>query len=157
MGEYFRFINVTRQRISGNSLPFNFNLPWAKNLHKCSPEEIRDTFEYVIKGNHWKKADAILAIGDYGTIVYKPCFHLDDAKETTDAKCDAPDCDSVEIMEIQGKCSDKQIIFYPSGKQCEGNIPGFNMGEGDSLKLKICRVCGKVQGKFPLKHFSDNK
>ena len=67
MGQYYKFINKTRQQESSIPLPFNFGLPWAKALEYDSDEELREKFDYVIAKNNWDKADDILAEGDYGT------------------------------------------------------------------------------------------
>jgi hypothetical protein len=72
MGQYYRFINATRETESNIPLPFNFGLPWAKNLENASREELHRIFDYVVKSNNWAETDEILATGDYGSIVYRP-------------------------------------------------------------------------------------
>lgn len=67
MGQYYKFINKTRQQEPSVSLPFNFGLSWAKALEYDSEEELRAKFEYVIAQNHWEQSDEIVAEGDYGT------------------------------------------------------------------------------------------
>lgn len=70
MGEYYKFINKTRQEESRISLPFNFGLPYAKSLQRCSDEEVEAMFRFVIKHNEpWTEADEVIAVGDYGTII----------------------------------------------------------------------------------------
>jgi hypothetical protein len=70
MGQYYRFLNTTKETESEIGLPFNFNLPWAKNLNDCSREELEKIFEFVRKGNDWPKTDKVMAMGDYGDIIY---------------------------------------------------------------------------------------
>jgi hypothetical protein len=72
MGQYFQFINQTRQEASNISLPFNFGLPYAKSLDHRDNDEIQAMFRFVIYHNeHWKENDEVLAVGDYGmTIEY---------------------------------------------------------------------------------------
>jgi hypothetical protein len=72
MGQYFKFVNTTKQQESNISLPFNFGLSWTKNLNNCDEKEIAEIFEFVIKGNDWDEEDEVIAIGDYGDIVYRP-------------------------------------------------------------------------------------
>jgi NAD kinase len=47
-------------------------MPWAKSLENYSRQELREKFDFVIQNNSWDKDDAIVAIGDYGTILYYP-------------------------------------------------------------------------------------
>jgi len=70
MGQYYRFINTTRKEESSVSLPFNFGLSWAKSLERYSQEELKEKFDFVIKNNNWDENDAIIAVGDYGNILY---------------------------------------------------------------------------------------
>jgi hypothetical protein len=72
MGQYYKFINATQRKKSSISLPFNFGLSWAKNLENLSPEELKDKFDYVIANNSWRQDDEVIAIGDYGNILYYP-------------------------------------------------------------------------------------
>ncbi len=72
MGEYFKYHNVTKDVISEVSLPFNFAMPWAKDLHRYTTEENKEFFQYVIDNNDWNDTDKIVAVGDYGTIVDDP-------------------------------------------------------------------------------------
>jgi hypothetical protein len=72
MGQYYRFINRTKDQESNIPLPFNFGLPWAKALEYDSGEELREKFDFVIKGNHWEKTDEIAAVGDYGNVIDSP-------------------------------------------------------------------------------------
>ncbi|MGI2909135.1 hypothetical protein [Tolypothrix sp. VBCCA 56010] len=72
MGQYYKFINTTKQIESIVSLPFNFGLPWAKNLESYSQEELKEKFEYVRKNNNWSENDEVIALGDYGNILYYP-------------------------------------------------------------------------------------
>jgi len=32
--------------------------------------ELKEIFDYVMKNNNWAEADEVLAIGDYGNIIY---------------------------------------------------------------------------------------
>ena len=72
MGQYYKFVNLTRKQESDIPLPFNFNLSWAKNLENYSPEELQEKFAYVIEKNHWNEQDEIVALGDYGNRIYFP-------------------------------------------------------------------------------------
>ncbi len=72
MGQYYKFINTTKQLESTIPLPFNFTMPWAKNLEAYSQEELKDKFDYVRKNNNWSEQDEVIAIGDYGNILYYP-------------------------------------------------------------------------------------
>jgi NAD kinase len=72
MGQYYRFVNTTKQIESTIPLPFNFNLPYAKSLEIYSKDELREKFNFVIQNNNWNKEDVVIAIGDYGTILYYP-------------------------------------------------------------------------------------
>jgi hypothetical protein len=74
MGQYYKFINTSRQQESTISLPFNFGLSWAKSLERLSQEELKEKFDYVIQNNNWRQEDEVIAIGDYGNIIY---FHKD--------------------------------------------------------------------------------
>ncbi len=71
MGQYYRFVNATKKTESNVSLPFNFNMPWAKNLEQVSNERLKEIFDYVMKNNNWAETDEVLAIGDYGNIIYR--------------------------------------------------------------------------------------
>jgi hypothetical protein len=70
MGQYYRFLNTTKESESQIPLPFNFGLPWAKNLNDLSREELAKVFEFVRQGNQWPGTDKVMAIGDYGDIIY---------------------------------------------------------------------------------------
>jgi len=70
MGQYYKFVNATKKTESDIPLPFNFNLPWAKNLEQVSHDELKEIFDYVMKNNNWAETDEVLAIGDYGNIIY---------------------------------------------------------------------------------------
>ncbi|MBR8839738.1 MAG: hypothetical protein DSM106950_38505 [Stigonema ocellatum SAG 48.90 = DSM 106950] len=72
MGQYYKFINTTKKLESTISLPFNFGLSWAKNLESYSQEELKDKFDYIRKNNNWSDEDEVIAIGDYGNILYPP-------------------------------------------------------------------------------------
>jgi hypothetical protein len=72
MGQYYKFINTTKEQESTISLPFNFGLSWAKNLESYSQEELKDKFDYVIRNNNWGENDEVIAVGDYGNILYCP-------------------------------------------------------------------------------------
>ncbi|HBB31453.1 MAG TPA: hypothetical protein DDZ80_04095 [Cyanobacteria bacterium UBA8803] len=72
MGQYYKFVNTTKKLESTIPLPFNFNLPWAKSLETYSNEKLREKFDFVIQNNSWDKDDEVIAIGDYGTILYYP-------------------------------------------------------------------------------------
>ena len=45
MGQYYKFVNATKRSESTIPLPFNFNMPWAKSLERCSKEELREKFD----------------------------------------------------------------------------------------------------------------
>ncbi|NOT60661.1 MAG: hypothetical protein HOP19_10615 [Acidobacteria bacterium] len=66
MGQYYKFINKTKDKESEIALPFNFGMPWAKSLEYDSEEELRKKFDYVIEHNQWDEADHVQAVGDYG-------------------------------------------------------------------------------------------
>lgn len=72
MGQYYKFVNVTKKAESNIPLPFNFRLPWAKNLEQVSHEKLKEIFDYVVKNNNWAETDEVMAIGDYGNTVYYP-------------------------------------------------------------------------------------
>lgn len=72
MGQYYKFINTTQEQESSISLPFNFGLSWAKSLEYMSDEELKEKFDYVMKNNNWNQDDEIIAVGDYGNIIYYP-------------------------------------------------------------------------------------
>lgn len=72
MGQYYKFVNTTTQQESTISLPFNFGLSWAKSLERLSDEELKEKFDYVIEHNNWRQEDEVIAIGDYGNIIYSP-------------------------------------------------------------------------------------
>ncbi|GJD16540.1 hypothetical protein RIVM261_014960 [Rivularia sp. IAM M-261] len=72
MGQYYKFVNTTTQQESTISLPFNFGLSWAKSLERLSDEELKEKFNYVIEHNNWRQEDEVIAIGDYGNIIYSP-------------------------------------------------------------------------------------
>ena len=72
MGQYFIFVNATKRTESKASIPSNFGLGWAKNLHRIYDERLDEIFDSVIKANNWEETDAIIAIGDEGSIVYRP-------------------------------------------------------------------------------------
>lgn len=72
MGQYFKFVNVTKEEESQVGLPFNFGLPWAKNLDQASEQELKECFEFVVRNNHWPETDSVVAYGDYGSTVNDP-------------------------------------------------------------------------------------
>ena len=72
MGQYYRFVNKTKDRESEIPLPFNFGLPWAKAMEYDSAEELRKKFDFVIHGNQWEKTDEVVAVGDYGNVIEHP-------------------------------------------------------------------------------------
>lgn len=72
MGQYYKFINTTQKVESTISLTFNFGMPWAKNLESYSQEELKEKFDYVKNNNNWSDQDEVIAVGDYGNIVYYP-------------------------------------------------------------------------------------
>lgn len=70
MGQYYRFVNKTREEESQISLPFNFGLPYAKSLEHYSADELQAMFRFVVKHNaHWQEQDEVVAIGDYGNVI----------------------------------------------------------------------------------------
>lgn len=72
MGQYYKFVNTTKKEESNISLPFNFGLSWAKSLEYFSEEDLKEKFDYVIQHNNWSQDDEVIAIGDYGNILYYP-------------------------------------------------------------------------------------
>lgn len=72
MGQYYKFINHSRNQESEIPLPFNFGLPWAKALEFDSSEELRAKFDYVIAINNWETSEDIFAEGDYGNVLDYP-------------------------------------------------------------------------------------
>jgi hypothetical protein len=72
MGQYFKFVNTTKQEESSIALPFNFGLSWGKGLERLSQQDLKKQFDYVIDHNQWSQADEVIAIGDYGEILYYP-------------------------------------------------------------------------------------
>jgi hypothetical protein len=72
MGQYFKFTNTTTGEESKIPLPFNFGLPWAKNLVTASQEEIKEVFDFVVKNNNWEETDEVIVTGDYGETIYYP-------------------------------------------------------------------------------------
>jgi hypothetical protein len=72
MGQYYKFVNATKQAESHIPLPFNFRLSWAKSLEYESQKKLKEMFDYVIANNNWAATDEVIAIGDYGTIIYYP-------------------------------------------------------------------------------------
>lgn len=72
MGQYFKFTNTTKGEESNIPLPFNFGLPWAKNLGAASQEELKEIFDFVVKNNNWEASDEVIATGDYGDVFYCP-------------------------------------------------------------------------------------
>ncbi len=70
MGQYYKFINKTRQEESQISLPFNFGLPYAKSLERYDDDEVEAMFRFVIKHNdNWQEDDELVAEGDYGAVI----------------------------------------------------------------------------------------
>jgi len=70
MGQYYKFINKTRNEESLIALPFNFGMPYAKSLESYKDEEVVAMFQFVVKNNeHWTEEDELVAEGDYGTII----------------------------------------------------------------------------------------
>ncbi len=72
MGRYYRFINVTKQEESTVSLPFNFGLSWAKSLENEPQASLKEKFDFVIEQNRWDVNDQVMALGDYGNVIYYP-------------------------------------------------------------------------------------
>lgn len=72
MSQYFKFVNTTKEVESALPLPFNFNLPWAKNLEENSEPDLHQIFAYVRQGNQWTEDDELVAIGDYGMMLFSP-------------------------------------------------------------------------------------
>lgn len=72
MGQYYRYVNATRQQESQVSLPFNFGMPYDKSLERLSSEDVKKHFDFVVEQNGWSEEDEILAIGDYENIIYYP-------------------------------------------------------------------------------------
>lgn len=79
MGQYYRFVNKTRNEVSQISLPFNFGLPHAKSLERYETKEVDAMFRFVVQHNaDWNEHDELVAIGDYGDEV---SFHTVRAEE----------------------------------------------------------------------------
>lgn len=72
MSQYFKFVNTTKEIESTLPLPFNFDLPWAKSLEGNSETELQQIFAFVCEGNGWSESDELVAIGDYGMMLYPP-------------------------------------------------------------------------------------
>jgi len=72
MSQYFKFVNSTKEIESTLPLPFNFNLPWAKNLDENSEPDLLQIFAFVRQGNQWSEGDEVVAIGDYGLMLFPP-------------------------------------------------------------------------------------
>jgi hypothetical protein len=70
MGQYYKFVNKTRQEESQIALPFNFGMPYAKSLEHYDDDEVEAMFKFVVKHNeNWLEEDELVAEGDYGGIV----------------------------------------------------------------------------------------
>lgn len=70
MGQYYKFINKSRNEESQIALPFNFGLPWAKSLENYPNDEVEAMFHFVIQHNEgWQAEDEVVAVGDYGTVI----------------------------------------------------------------------------------------
>ena len=70
MGQYYQFVNRTRQEISQISLPFNFGMPYAKSLERYDSQEVAAMFRFVIKHNAgWSEDDELVAEGDYVEVI----------------------------------------------------------------------------------------
>lgn len=70
MGQYYKFINKTKNEESQISLPFNFGMPYAKSLERYDDEEVEAMFRFVIKNNeNWNEEDKLIAEGDYGEVI----------------------------------------------------------------------------------------
>ncbi len=70
MGQYYQFVNRTRQEVSQISLPFNFRMPYAKSLERYDSQEVEAMFRFVIKHNaEWCADDELIAEGDYGEVI----------------------------------------------------------------------------------------
>lgn len=72
MGKYFQFVNLTRKTESALALPFNFGLPWAKNLDRIETVDLRQQFQFVAEANHWALDEQVIAIGEDGTVIFSP-------------------------------------------------------------------------------------
>lgn len=72
MSQYFKFVNTTKEIESTLPLPFNFNLPWAKSLEENSEADRQQIFAFVRQGNGWPESDELVAVGDYGMMVFPP-------------------------------------------------------------------------------------
>ena len=70
--QYFKFVNTTKEIESTLPLPFNFNLPWAKNLEGNSEADLHQIFAFVRHKNGWPASDELVAVGDYGMMVFPP-------------------------------------------------------------------------------------
>jgi hypothetical protein len=55
MGQYYCYVNATRQQESQVALPFNFRMPYDKSLERLSLEEVKKHFDFVIEQNGWSK------------------------------------------------------------------------------------------------------
>lgn len=72
MGKYFQFINLTRQTESTVALPFNFGMPWAKDLHRMATDDLCKHFDFVLEQNKWATDEQVVAIGEDGSVIYMP-------------------------------------------------------------------------------------
>lgn len=71
MGQYYKFVNRTRQEVSEIALPFNFGLPYAKSLENYEDKEVEAMFRFVTKHNaEWQEEDELVAEGDYGAAIW---------------------------------------------------------------------------------------
>ncbi len=70
MGQYYKFINKTKNEESQISLPFNFRMPYAKSLERYDDEEVEAMFHFVMTHNEgWQEDDELVAEGDYGGVI----------------------------------------------------------------------------------------
>ena len=60
--------------------------------------------------------------------------------------------DQSNIISVSGKCSDMCHVFYPDDTEHDGYVPThLNIGGDDYLEFAFCKICGKMQGEFPIK------
>lgn len=81
MGQYYLFVNKTRNEVSQISLPFNFGLSHAKSLERYAANEVAAMFRFVVQHNaDWNEHDNLIAIGDYGEEITFAKEHLTEDK-----------------------------------------------------------------------------
>lgn len=70
MGQYFYFVNKTKNVKSTVGLSCNGGLSFMSKLHMHEPDEQDEIFKSVINDNKWDHDDVIVAYGDSGDVIY---------------------------------------------------------------------------------------